>query len=229
MQLDGILFDKDGTLFDFASTWNLWTATLIEDLSRGDAQLAQSIAQACHYDLETRSFAASSPIIAGTHRQAAECVASALPDRSVDDIEDLMMYRAAEVPQQPPVPLDPLLAGLASAGRKLGVMTNDSEYAARRHLTEAGVIDRFDFIAGFDSGHGAKPSPGPLLAFAQAMAIVPDRVAMVGDSTHDLIAGRSAGMVTVAVLTGLADADELAPYADVILPHIGHIPDWLAG
>ena len=34
---------------------------------------------------------------------------------------------------------------------------------------------------------------------------------MVGDSTHDLRAGRAAGMRTVAVLTGLAGADELAP------------------
>ncbi|MEC9104658.1 MAG: HAD hydrolase-like protein, partial [Pseudomonadota bacterium] len=57
----------------------------------------------------------------------------------------------------------------------------------------------------------------------------PAHVAMVGDSTHDLIAGRAAGMVTVAVLTGLADAETLGPHADVVLPHIGHIPGWLAG
>lgn len=50
---------------------------------------------------------------------------------------------------------------------------------------------------------------------------------MVGDSTHDLIAGRAAGMVTVAVLTGMADAATLSPHADVVLPHIGHLPEWL--
>ena len=50
---------------------------------------------------------------------------------------------------------------------------------------------------------------------------------MVGDSTHDLEAGRSAGMRTIAVLTGLAEAQNLAPFADVVFPDIGHIPDWI--
>jgi len=50
----------------------------------------------------------------------------------------------------------------------------------------------------------------------------------VGDSTHDLIAGRRAGMQTVAVLTGVALEAELAPHADVVLPNIGHIPAWMA-
>ena len=50
---------------------------------------------------------------------------------------------------------------------------------------------------------------------------------MIGDSTHDLISGRSAGMRTAAVLTGIAEADELRPHADVILPDIGGLPEYL--
>jgi phosphoglycolate phosphatase len=50
---------------------------------------------------------------------------------------------------------------------------------------------------------------------------------MVGDSLHDLHAGRAAGMRTVAVLTGMASHADLAPHADLVLPHIGHLPDWL--
>jgi len=111
---------------------------------------------------------------------------------------------------------------------RLGVMTNDTEYSARAQLGIAGVLDRFDFIAGFDSGFGAKPAPDPLLAFCDAVGVAPARTAMVGDSTHDLIAGRAAGMATLGVLTGMAGAEELAPHADAVLPDIGHIPDWLA-
>ncbi|MGB2200963.1 MAG: HAD family hydrolase [Pseudooceanicola atlanticus] len=227
MKLDGILFDKDGTLFDFGATWNAWAASLIRDLAAGDDALARRIAAAAHFDLATDQFAPTSPIIAGTNREAAECIASALPGRDVDELEQEMMIRAASAPLQPPVPLDPLLAGLAGRGLQLGVMTNDSEYAARAHMGAAGVADRFRMLIGFDSGHGAKPAPTPLLAFASACGLDPARVAMVGDSTHDLIAGRAAGMVTVAVMTGLAGPAELSPHADVILPHIGHLPDWL--
>ena len=72
-----------------------------------------------------------------------------------------------------------------------------------------------------------KPMPEPLLAFCDAIGVAPNRAIMVGDSTHDLIAGRLAGMGTVGVLTGMADAGTLAPHADVVLPDIGHLTGWL--
>lgn len=52
---------------------------------------------------------------------------------------------------------------------------------------------------------------------------------MVGDSRHDLEAGRAAGMRTVAVLTGIAKREELEPHADVVLADIGAIPGWISG
>ena len=229
LELDGIIFDKDGTLFDFGATWNTWALDLIAELSDGDASTARRIAQETDFDLNTRQFRPTSPIIAGTGREAAECVARALPGRSLDALEALMNERAATAPQVPPTDLAPLLNDLAGRGLKLGVMTNDSEYAARAHLTAAGVLDTFDWVAGFDSGFGAKPAPTPLLAFAEHTGLEPARIAIVGDSTHDLIAGQAAGMVPVAVLSGMANATVLSPYAEVVLPHIGHLPNWLSG
>ena len=229
MKLDGIIFDKDGTLFDFGATWTTWALDLIAELSDGDATIARAIADETDFDLSIGQFRATSPIIAGTGREAAECVARALPDRSLDALEALMNQRAASAPQVPPVDLGPMLGALAARGLKLGVMTNDSELTARAHLTAAGITERFDWIAGFDSGHGAKPSPAPLLAFATHLGLDPARVAMVGDSTHDLIAAQAAGMVPVAVLSGMADAAALGPYAAAVLPHVGHLPEWLSG
>ena len=50
----------------------------------------------------------------------------------------------------------------------------------------------------------------------------------LGDSIHDLGAGRSAGCAySVAVLTGVATEVELAPEADVVLPSIADLPDFL--
>ena len=109
----------------------------------------------------------------------------------------------------------------------MGVATNDAEAPARANIAQLGATKQFDFIAGFDSGYGAKPEPGMLLAFAQQFNLDPQSCVMVGDSTHDLHAGRAAGMATVGVLTGLADQSELSPYADVVLPDIGHLPNWL--
>ncbi|MBR9652862.1 HAD family hydrolase [Thalassovita aquimarina] len=227
MTIKGILFDKDGTLFDFRATWDVWAADLIADLSMGDGGLATRIADAIAFDLVGRQFLPHSPVIAGTNRDAAECVASVLPDRSVAELEIQLMESAAVAPLAPAVPLPPFLDGLAGRGLALGVMTNDSEQAARAHLSHAGIDGKLDFIAGFDSGFGAKPAPDPLLAFARQAGLSPDRVVMVGDSTHDLLAGRRAGMRTLGVLTGVAPEAELAPLADAVLPDIGHIPAWL--
>jgi len=225
---DAILFDKDGTLFDFHATWSIWAGQVIRDLACGDARAMARIAAAAHYDLDAERFRPTSPIIAGTNRAAAECIAAALPDRGADEIETHLMLAAAEAPLAPAVPLGPYLDGLRRQGLRLGVVTNDTEYGARAHLGASGVLERFDFVAGFDSGFGAKPAPGPLLAFARAVSSAPGRVVMVGDSTHDLIAGRAAGMACVGVLTGTASRADLAPLADAVLPDIGHLPGWLA-
>jgi phosphoglycolate phosphatase len=51
---------------------------------------------------------------------------------------------------------------------------------------------------------------------------------MVGDSVHDLGAGRSAGAgLTVGVLTGPAMAEMLEDLADHIVPSIDYLPDLL--
>jgi len=226
-KIDGIIFDKDGTLFDFNATWNVWAVDTIRDLSGGEAELMARIALEIDFDLVAGRFNPQSPVIAGTNREAAECVGRALPGRSIEEIERILMLSAAEAPLAPAVPLAAFLDALAAEGIALGVMTNDTEYGARSHLRSAGVDDRFDFIAGFDPGHGAKPAPGPLLAFPRHVSLSPERVVMVGDSTHDLLAGRAAGMQTVGVLTGLAKHDDLAPLADAVLPDIGHLPAWM--
>ena len=105
--------------------------------------------------------------------------------------------------------------------------TNDAEAPARTHLGNAGIVHLLDFIAGYDSGFGMKPEPGMQFGFCEAGGLEPAQVLMVGDSTHDLISGRQAGMTTIAVLTGIAGAHELEPYADAVLNHIGELPGFL--
>ncbi len=227
MRIDGIIFDKDGTLFDFRATWDVWALGVITELAEGDAGLAQRIADAAVFDLAAGAFRPESPIIAGTNREAAEAIGTALPEWSIEAIEQFLSARAAVAPLAPAVPLAPYLGGLAARGLALGVITNDTEAGALAHLGSAGVLAHFDFVAGFDSGHGAKPEAAPLLAFCHATGLAPARVVMVGDSRHDLLAGRAAGMQTIGVLTGTALTADLAPLADAVLPDIGHIPGWI--
>lgn len=229
MTVKAILFDKDGTLFDFAATWSDWAARMLRQLSGGDTGREAAMAEAIRFDLATRNFHSESVVIGGTNLEVAEALAAHVPGQSADEIERHLAEGASHAELAEAVPLAAFLDGLAARGLPLGVMTNDAESSAHNQLKRAGIMDRFDFVAGFDSGHGVKPDPDPLLAFCRAVSVAPGQAVMVGDSLHDLVAGRAAGMQTLGVLTGLAGAPELAPFADVVLPHIGHIPDWLDG
>ncbi|PYF09796.1 phosphoglycolate phosphatase [Rhodobacter viridis] len=224
-----ILFDKDGTLFDFDATWGAWARDVTFDLAEGDAELAGRLARAIGYNLAAGHFERHSPVIAGTVAEVAELIAPHLPGRSIAALVRDLDAAACRAPQVAAVDLTCCLGGLKAAGLRLGVATNDSESSARAQLEREGVHGFFDFIAGYDSGFGGKPEPGQLLAFAQAVGVLPAQVAMVGDSLHDMAAARAAGMRAVAVLTGPAVAETLAPAADVVLPTIDGLADWLAG
>ncbi|WP_298565995.1 HAD family hydrolase [uncultured Aliiroseovarius sp.] len=226
MSIDALLFDKDGTLFLFEATWESWARAVLLRLSDGDLSRAEVLGRAIGFDLPAQRFERDSVVIAGTPSQVVAALQAHI-DIEASALERLLNDEAAVAPQVEAVPLTQFLENLRGRGLKLGVATNDAERPARAHLTAAGVVAHFDFIAGYDSGYGSKPAPGPCNAFAQACGIAPDRIAMVGDSLHDLHAGRAAGMRTIGVLTGLATRDELSPHADIVLDHIGHISPWL--
>jgi phosphoglycolate phosphatase len=230
--LDAIVFDKDGTLFDFRRTWGGWTRAVLAGLSAGDPARARVLGARIGFDPEApdaTAFADDSPVIAGTADEIAAILLPALPGQDGAALVARMNALAARIALVEAVPLRRVLPALSARGLRLGLATNDAEAPARAHLAAAGVLDLFDFVAGYDSGHGAKPGAGQLLAFARHAGIAPHRIAMVGDSLHDLAAGRAAGMATVGVLTGPAGRATLAPHADAVLDDIGLLGDWLDG
>ncbi|KAJ55323.1 phosphatase [Actibacterium mucosum KCTC 23349] len=226
--MEGIIFDKDGTLFDFQATWNAWAMDFLSTIGGGDAQRIRQMGTAIGFDVAAQRFAPDSPAIAGTPSEVASLLLPFLPGSSPAALVMRMNRSAAEAPMQEATPLQPLLSALIAGGVRLGVATNDAEAPAKTHLQRAGIIEKFEFVAGCDSGFGAKPATGQLLAFADLTGIHPGRILMVGDSRHDLLAGRAAGMGTVGVLTGLATAADLADLADIVLPDIGHLPGYLS-
>jgi phosphoglycolate phosphatase len=224
--IDAVIFDKDGTLFDFQRSWGEVAVTVLGQLAQNEAHAAD-LAAAMGFDRASGRFAPDSPMIAGTSADIAAVMIPLLPHMTPDALEAHLNRVAVSARMHPAVDLRHVLQDLRSRGLRLGVATNDTEAPARAHLAEAGITDLFDFVAGCDSGHGAKPEPGMLLAFSQALGLESGRVVMVGDSRHDLVAGRAAGMRVVGVLTGIADHAELEPHADVVLPDIAGLAGWI--
>ena len=224
----GILFDKDGCLLDFNATWGQWCFDLLTELAQGDAGSFEKLADVVGFRPSSLSFDPSSAVIAGMPEDGVNLLLPHLPNWTFDNLLALSNARAKTAPIVPVVPLGPLLDELRDMGISLGVATNDAEGSARAHMTGLGVADRFELILGSDSGHGGKPEPGMQHAFSKACDIQPSECIMVGDSLHDLHAGRAAGMICVGVLTGPAPRDELEPHAEIVLPDIGHLPGWIS-
>ena len=116
-------------------------------------------------------------------------------------------------------------ATLKRRGLRIGVATNDSIGGLKASLQRTGILDLFDFAAGFNSGHGTKPDPGMVLAFCKAAGLEPGEIAVVGDAAHDLAMGRAAQAgLTVGVLSGTGTDDQLRPLADLMVDSINDLP-----
>jgi len=228
--IKGIVFDKDGTLFDFNSVWSVWCERWLDVLSEGNNELAVLLAKNVGYDPSGKKFASDSVIVGGAADEASETLCEFLPDHWTREKIDIAGEKAAQsLPLPPAADFNLLFSALKNAQLTLGVATNDFEASAHNQLKQAGISAHFDFVCGFNSGFGSKPGPGMIEGFIEATGIKAQDVMMVGDSTHDLRAGRSAGVgCCVGVLTGPSSREELLSLADIILADIGELPALLS-
>lgn len=105
------------------------------------------------------------------------------------------------------------------ATRPLAVITNKPEAFSRTILEGLGLAGYFREILGYDSVERKKPHPEGILQVLQGWGVEPTRAVMVGDSDHDILAGKAAGTVTVAVAYGFKPPEELASLGPDYLIH----------
>ncbi len=229
MSFAGILFDKDGTLLDFNRTWLPIYRVAAAEFAGGDAGLAESLLSAHGYDPASGRFAGGSLLAAGNNRQiatawAAHCGRDEEVEPLARRLHEIFHEQGARA-ATPIAGLGATLATLKAAGLRLGVATADSHDGILNTLRTFDVLPLFDFLAGYDSGHGVKPEPGMVFAFCRALAIAPQQVVVVGDNRHDIEMGRNAGAgLCVGVLTGTSTRAELEALADLVLDDIGALP-----
>ena len=230
MPIRAILFDKDGTLVDFQRTWGPATHTVLTQLCNGDRGAFDRLATVSLYDAAERRLLPGSPVVIettyGYGKLWAEALGVPLTAEFVDQID--RMYFQTTLDHLTPIgDVKALLGALAARGLRLGLMTNDADANTRAQIQRLGLDRLLEFIAAYDSGFGAKPSPDPVLAFAAFAKVDPAEIAVVGDTAHDLVAARAAGSVAVGVLSGPIPRGQLEPHADVLLGSIAELEAWL--
>ncbi|MBK8157578.1 MAG: HAD family hydrolase [Rhodospirillaceae bacterium] len=223
--IHAILFDKDGTLFDFYKTWGPVTEEAALLVARGDPAKARHILKESGKDPETGKYVPGSPIASGSNREISDLWASLAGRADTDavyaEVHQLFLKRQATA-ATPVTDLDVLFSRLRARGLSLGVATMDSEESARASMARFGVHGSLDFICGFDTGHGVKPGGGMVEAFARHVNLRPSMIAVVGDSPHDMAMARAgkAGKA-IGVLTGVSLRAILMDHgADVVIESI---------
>ena len=99
---------------------------------------------------------------------------------------------------------------LRDLGHPIGIVTSKSEPIALRGLSLVGLDQMIDTIVGLESARRHKPDPEPVRVALERLAVGPDQAVFVGDSPHDMTAGRKAGVVAVAALWGPFSRAQLA-------------------
>ena len=95
-----------------------------------------------------------------------------------------------------------MIARLHQGGLKWGVVTNKSERFTLPLTRLMPLFATAQTIVSGDTTPHSKPHPAPLLEAARQLNVSPQRCIYVGDDARDILAGRAAGMPTVAAAYG---------------------------
>ncbi len=110
----------------------------------------------------------------------------------------------------------------------MAVVSARDEKGTMRFLENFDLTKYFDVIITGQSARHTKPYPDPILLAAKMMNVLPDQCLMIGDTTVDIRAGKSAGAQTVGVLCGFGEEPELRKIgADLILESTPNVKDVL--
>lgn len=211
--LAAAVFDFDGTLFDA-------TGAIVHSFN----------AALRHH---ARPELPADSILRKIGRPLYEMFPALVPDIGEDEVDGYIdAYREAFWPvcvrMTRPLPgLDVALEFLRRRGIRLAIATNRSARGARAILEGFGHADAFEAIIALEDVEHVKPHPQPVLRACAALAVEPDRAAMVGDTPDDILAARAAGATAVGVLTGVHDRAALdAAGAHAVLENLGQLPAW---
>lgn len=209
---DLIAFDWDGTLFD------------------STALITQSI-QAAVRDVggTVPSDLAASHVIGMGLMQA---LAHAAPDVPKEKYPELgIRYRHHYMARQDDISLfDGVLTMLDALKRRshyLAVATGKSRAGLDVALRAVQLQGLFDASRTADQTAG-KPDPLMLHELAREFGLAPERIVMVGDTTHDLLMARNAGCSSVAVSYGAHPVDGFAALQPLYVAHtVAELHAWL--
>jgi 2-phosphoglycolate phosphatase len=212
-----VLFDLDGTLIDSAP--DLAGAGNDMRVARGLAALPLA-----HFR----------PMVgAGARGMVGRALSVKPGEDGFEALRDEFLQRyEARMTQETQVfeTMRPVLDALASARLPWGIVTNKATRFSEPLVRALGLLDSAATLVCGDTTPHAKPHPAPLLEAARRIGIAADACIYVGDDHRDVLAGRAAGMGTIAAAWGyLGEGEHIEAWgADHVVSDPGELLKLLA-
>lgn len=196
MAVNTFLFDLDGTLIDsnhhvIHCFQHAWQEVLKRDLPVSQITATFGIPLAKAIELLEPNYAAA---LLKAYRKES--------DRRGDS--DITVIDGAQE----------TLKALKNIGAHCAIVTSKKRVNAYRSLDNFNLSPYIDVFIGPEDTHIHKPDPTPVRLALSALAKRPDEALMIGDSPHDIAAGKAAGTATCGVTFaagGSAPLKEAAP------------------
>lgn len=234
VEIDLVVFDKDGTLIDLHRLWGERTrrcAAWLAGRSGLEDRLPEALHRALGYDPDSARLLADGPMATIPRAQLVLVAATVLYQHGLPwhRAHELAEQSFAEIMSALPErgDLDPIgdLAGLfdrlRDAGVRIAIATSDDRRPTEHTLRLLAVHERVDWLVCGDDPLPAKPAPEVLAHLATAAGIAPARILMVGDTGCDMRTGRNGGAgLCLGVLSGAGDAATLAGHADRVVDSV---------
>lgn len=235
MDVQAIIFDKDGTLMKFDSFWvgvsRCAVTDILQQLGREDIPVNRLL-EALGVAGDTADI--DGLLCKGTYEQIGLAIGEFLREYGVDvsDTDIVNMTLSAYNENADAEKIEPVcenirevLEHLKHSGRKLAVVTTDDLQITHKCLEGLGIEDLFERVYTDDGRNPVKPNPWCASEFLSEFCIPVQKAVMVGDTMTDIRFARNAGISVIGVGETANSRERLMPHADAVIPNISYLPN----
>lgn len=236
MAIKGIIFDKDGTLFNYAEVWGPVIRDYVDTVLmtfniRNKKEARQKIYEIVGIDDRGHNYPDG---FLFNHDKIVRIFFKILRFCIENHINPVKLYRLLTIllnSQSRKVitklrqidfsRLDDLMQRINKRGIYIGLVTNDITANTMGFMEVMGITKYVHFLRTKESNCRKKPNSESIRQFASLFGLKNEEIAVVGDSIVDMEYAHN-GQVgyTVAVMTGYGKREVLEKYADVIYDRV---------
>lgn len=235
MRYKGIIFDKDGTLFDYYAVWGPVFRKnidyILKDFGRSDDH---RLRKNMLYMLGIGDDGINPDGLIFKHNGALMLVhlflfskRNHIPYKQLIEgfkngyYDSQQLIKESLEKASAETTLIPLFTKLKQYGYMIGIATSDNSESTSICLSHFGIEPFVDMVTTYDDHYKKKPNPESLLAFCRRFSLQPSELVVVGDASVDMkYARRGKAGYRIGVLTGSRDIKRLSRLADIIYPSI---------